>query len=198
VNPTTNTKDQILEVSLKLFSEKSYYGASIRDIAKEIGKRESSIYNHFKSKEEIFEQLIEKFSNRNFGSIILTDHLINIISKPEKFFLMLAENLVHFWNSNEERMFIKILLAKSNLEDFKKYYTIENYLNDFKALSEFILKEMINHKFIKKIDLIILSNEFLSPLFLLAMELILGIKSETQQKDLIKSHVTFFWEAVKN
>ena len=31
-----NTKSQILEASLKLFSEKSYHGASIREIAKAI------------------------------------------------------------------------------------------------------------------------------------------------------------------
>lgn len=96
MNQSKNTKEHILDVSLKLFSEKTYYGASIRDIAKAIDKRESSIYNHFKSKEEIFEQLILKFSSRNFGPLILTDQLINIISKPEKFFILLSENLIHF------------------------------------------------------------------------------------------------------
>ena len=70
-----STKEQILEAALKLFSENSFHGASIRDIAKVIGKRESSIYNHFKSKDEIFEKIIEKFSNRNFGTIILTDKI---------------------------------------------------------------------------------------------------------------------------
>ena len=109
---TTNTKTDILNVSLKLFSEHGFHGASIRDIAKEVGKRESAIYNHFKSKEEIFEQIITDFSSRNFGSIVITDKLINIISKPEKFFLMLAENLLDFWNSDKERMFIKVLLSR--------------------------------------------------------------------------------------
>ncbi|MCB0731123.1 MAG: TetR/AcrR family transcriptional regulator [Ignavibacteriae bacterium] len=197
MNQSKNTKEHILDVSLKLFSEKTYYGASIRDIAKAIDKRESSIYNHFKSKEEIFEQLILKFSSRNFGPLILTDQLINIISKPEKFFILLSENLIHFWNSEEERMFIKILLAKNSNGESKKYYSIENYLNDFKALSEFIFREMISHKFIKKMDVVVLSQEFISPLFLAAIELILGLKSETIQKSLIKNHVEFFWNSVK-
>jgi AcrR family transcriptional regulator len=192
-----NTKTHILEVALKLFAENSYHGASIRDIAKEIGKRESSIYNHFKSKEEIFEQIISNFSSRNFGPIILTDKLINNISKPEKFFTMLGENLILFWNSEQERMFIKILLGIRNIENSKEQYTLENYLEDFRNLCDFIFKEMISHKFIKKFDVGILSQEFISPLFLFQIELLHGLKSEKEQKSLLKNHVEFFWEGIK-
>lgn len=192
-----NTRDQILNVSLKLFSENSYHGASIRDIAKEIGKRESSIYNHFKSKEKIFEQIIAKFSSRNFGTIILTDNLINIISKPEKFFQMLGENIIKFWNSSEERMFIKILLSRTNLINIDNNYTLTNYLQDFKNLCEFIFSEMIKHKFIKKLEVETLSQEFISPLFLYQFELLSGIKSEKDAKYFLKNHVEFFWGAIK-
>jgi AcrR family transcriptional regulator len=195
-NPV-NTKDQILNVSLKLFAEKSYHGASIRDIAKEIGKRESSIYNHFKSKEEILEQIILKFSNRNFGTIILTDQLINKISKPEKFFALLGENLLKFWNTDEERMFIKILLTGTNAEKYIQQYNLENYVADFRNLCEFIFKEMMNHKFINKFELSTLSRQFISPLFLFIIELFLGTKKESDQKELLKSHVEFFWKAIK-
>lgn len=192
-----NTKDQILDVALLLFAENSFHGASIRDIAKEIGKRESSIYNHFKSKEEIFEQIILKFAARNFGPIILTDKLIENISKPEKFFNLLGENLISFWNSNEERMFIKILLGMKSIKNPDKQYTLDNYLADFKKLTEFIFKEMISHNFIKKIDLSILSQEFISPIFLFQIELLHSVKTTKDQKLLLKNHVEFFWEAVK-
>ncbi len=192
-----NTKNQILNVSLKLFAENSYHGASIRDIAKEIGKRESSIYNHFKSKEEIFEQIISNFSSRNFGPIILTNKLINNISKPEKFFTMLGENLILFWNSEQERMFIKILLSIKNIENSKSQYTLENYLEDFRNLCEFIFKEMISYKFIKKFDLRTLSQEYISPLFLFQIELLHGVKEDKNQKLILNNHIDFFWEAIK-
>lgn len=192
----TNTKKEILQTSLKLFSENGYYGASIRDIAKTIGKRESAIYNHFKSKEEIFTQIINDFSSRNFGSIVITDKLINNISKPEKFFQMLSENLINFWNSENERMFIKILLSRINFNNKENNYTIENYLSDFIKLCEFIFKEMIKHKFIKKYNINILSREFISPLFLVEIEQILGFKHDKNYKSTIKNHVEFFWQAI--
>ncbi len=191
-----STKEQILEAALNLFSENSFHGASIRDIAKVIGKRESSIYNHFKSKDEIFEKIIEKFSSRNFGTIILTDKLINNISKPEKFFQMLSENIIGFWNSSEERMFIKILLSRTNFNN-NSLYTLSSYLNDFKVLCEFIFKEMIKHKFVNKFDVKILSQEFISPLFLFEIELLSGSTEENDEKSFLKGHVEYFWSAIK-
>ena len=191
-----NTKEQILAASLKLFSENSYHGASIRDIAKKIEKRESSIYNHFQSKEEILIELIDKFGNRNFGSIILTDELINIISKPEKFFKLLGQNIITFWNSENERMFIKILLNLTSMKELNKY-SLQNYLNDFRNLCEFIFKEMIDHKFIKKFDTLLLSQEFLSPLFLFQLELLNGKKNDKDLSSFLKKHVEFFWSVIK-
>ncbi|MDX1699790.1 MAG: TetR/AcrR family transcriptional regulator [Melioribacteraceae bacterium] len=192
-----NTRAEILDVALNLFSEKSYHGASIRDIAKEIGKRESSIYNHFSSKEDILNELIEKFSSRNFGKIVLTDDLVNIISKPEKFFKMLAENILDFWDSKNERMFIKILIDRNSVKSLSHDYNLSTYLNDFRNLLEFILTEMIKHKFIGKFNVNILSNEFISPLFLLQLELILGYGNKVKQTQVIKDHVEYFWKAIK-
>lgn len=193
----TNTKKEILKVSLQLFSENGYHGASIRDIAKAIGKRESAIYNHFKSKEEIFAQIINNFGSRNIGTIIITDKLVNNISKPEKFFFMLSENLLNFWNSADERMFIKILLSKINFNNDKLNYTLESYLADFRKLCEFIFLEMMKHKFINKFNETVLSKEFLSPIFLIELEQILSNMPEKDYKNFVKKHVEFFWNGIK-
>ncbi len=57
-----------------------------------------------------------------------------------------------FWRSDEERMFIKILLTGTNADKYIQQYNLENYVADFRNLCEFIFKEMINHKFINKVD----------------------------------------------
>ena len=192
-----NTKDQILSASLKLFSEKSYHGASIREIAKAVNIRESAIYNHFKSKEEILSAIVNNFSSRNFGAIILTDTLINYISKPQKFLFLLSQNILEFWNSERERMFIKILINLNSIKSEINFYTIDNYLNDFRKLCTFIFKEMINHKFIKNIDLELLSNQFLSPLFLIELKKISTENQFYSFKKELELHSDFIWEAVK-
>ncbi len=54
------TKDRILSVAMQLFSVKGYHAVSIRDIAGAVGIKESSIYNHFKGKQEIFDTIIQQ------------------------------------------------------------------------------------------------------------------------------------------
>lgn len=58
---TNATKKKILESAIELFSMRGYSGASIRDIVKEVGIKESSLYKHFKSKEEILDTILTNF-----------------------------------------------------------------------------------------------------------------------------------------
>ena len=55
-----NTKSRILEVSLELFAKKGYDGVSVREIAREIGVRESALYKHYKNKEDILNKILEE------------------------------------------------------------------------------------------------------------------------------------------
>ncbi|MGG1662111.1 TetR/AcrR family transcriptional regulator [Brevibacillus sp. NRS-1366] len=48
------TANLIIEAGLKLFTQHGYEGASLADIAKEVGIHKSSIYTHFKKKEDLF------------------------------------------------------------------------------------------------------------------------------------------------
>ena len=53
------TKDRIVDEALKLFSIKGYEGVSVRDISRAVGIKESSLYNHFKNKQDIFDTIVE-------------------------------------------------------------------------------------------------------------------------------------------
>lgn len=53
------TKERILWEALDLFSHKGYAGVSVRDIARAVGIRESSLYSHFAGKQEIFQSIVD-------------------------------------------------------------------------------------------------------------------------------------------
>ncbi len=55
------TRERILDVAIDSIARRGFDAVSIRDIAREVGIRESSIYNHFKSKDEILDTIIEYF-----------------------------------------------------------------------------------------------------------------------------------------
>lgn len=52
------TKERITEAALILFSEKSYKGTSVKNIADAVGIKDASLYNHFKGKQEIFDSIV--------------------------------------------------------------------------------------------------------------------------------------------
>lgn len=55
------TKDAILDAALKIFLTKGYEGTSVRMILEEANVVTGSFYHFFKSKEDLFEEVVERF-----------------------------------------------------------------------------------------------------------------------------------------
>ena len=54
-----NTKDKIVSVASKLFGHYGFYKTSMDEIAKIARKAKGSLYYHFKSKEELFTEVVD-------------------------------------------------------------------------------------------------------------------------------------------
>jgi AcrR family transcriptional regulator len=57
------TAIRIKEVALTHFAKNGYNGASLADIAEEVGIKKPSIYSHFKGKDDLFLKVIESATN---------------------------------------------------------------------------------------------------------------------------------------
>ena len=53
-----STKERIVDEALTLFSIKGYKGTSVKQIANAVGIKDSSLYKHFKSKQEILDTIV--------------------------------------------------------------------------------------------------------------------------------------------
>ena len=56
-----DTRERIMDTALSLFSVSGYEAVSIRDICREVGIKESSVYYHFKNKRDILDSLLHRF-----------------------------------------------------------------------------------------------------------------------------------------
>lgn len=54
------TRQQILDASLRLFSERGFARTTVRDIARMAGITDAAIYYHFESKRDLLEALVEE------------------------------------------------------------------------------------------------------------------------------------------
>lgn len=54
-----NTRQEILDAALELFSTQGYEASSVSQIAEAVGIRKASLYSHFASKQDILDSLIQ-------------------------------------------------------------------------------------------------------------------------------------------
>ena len=62
VSESITTREKILDAAVVLFSRSGYCRVSMRDIAKEVGIKAASIYNHFSSKSDILQNLFDYYA----------------------------------------------------------------------------------------------------------------------------------------
>ena len=65
----TTKKEVIIEKAAKLFREKGFGAASMRDIAEVVGVEAASLYNHIQSKSEILQAICFKVANEFISHI---------------------------------------------------------------------------------------------------------------------------------
>ena len=63
IGKTRTTKTIIFEEAIELFSRKGFNGVSIREITRQTGIKESSLYNHFTSKDDLLKNIFDYYQD---------------------------------------------------------------------------------------------------------------------------------------
>ena len=62
-NKKESTKQKILDSATHLFAMKGFTETTVREVAESVGVKESSIYNHFESKNSILENILDEYAS---------------------------------------------------------------------------------------------------------------------------------------
>jgi len=194
----SETKEKILKIATTLFSELGYRGASIRKIASKVGIRESAIYNHYKSKEEIFLEVAKGIFSSPFS--ISQDEIKALAQKGKPFLqkFTFQYKILTFDKSNE-KMFRLLMIELMQNKNLREKFMDEFHNKNIKLLSEgFFI--MMQNNLIKSSDPMMISYEFISTLFYIRLQVTLlrfdGLSTNNLSTQFEK-HVDFFWESIK-
>ncbi len=83
VKDAEERRNEILDAADELFTQKGYDGTSTKDILEKVGIARGTLYYHFKSKEDIMDALIERYSVRLLGAAqeIAADKSIPVVER---------------------------------------------------------------------------------------------------------------------
>ena len=126
----SKSKQRILNIASKLFSEFGFLGVSMEDIARRLDITKAGLYYHFKSKKDLYLQVLESaFQNL---TRTLDKQFLEKKSLKQKF-SQLIKNYIHF-SLKEKNLIQAITLKTSDIDP-----AITNYIIK--------LRKQINKKF---------------------------------------------------
>ncbi len=192
------TKEKILKVATTLFSQLGYRGASVRKIAKEVGIRESALYNHFTNKEEIFLEVAKGIFSSPFS--LLSQEITELALRGKPFLqkFTMQYKMLTFDKSNEN-MFRLLMIELMQNRELREQFMSEFHDKNIKILSEGFFT-MMQNGLIRSGDPMLNAYEFISTLFYIRLQVTLlrfDLHSTNALSTQFEKHVDYFWENIK-
>lgn len=202
-----DTKKKIIEVSLALFAQKGFDGVSVREIAKEVGVRESALYKHYKNKEDILDKIIEEM----ISSIRNGYELRHV---PETLTEGVAEG---YRNISEEQLcemswsIFKMFTEEPKLSNFRRLLMREQFHNKTfaKYYDKFFIEgviesqaktflQLVDSGLFRKADERIIALHFYGPIMLLFQQYDCEPEKKDEIKEMLFKHIRAFGENYGN
>jgi TetR/AcrR family acrAB operon transcriptional repressor len=105
------TRQDVIDAALKVFSQSGYHAARLNDIAKAAGVTRGAIYHHFENKAGLYSALIEEASTT--GSVAVTDAISAGKDFTDTCRLILTNSLTLLENNRKMRQIMELSLFKT-------------------------------------------------------------------------------------
>jgi len=192
-----STREEILNESLDLFAKKGYYGTSMREIAKAVGIKGSSIYNHFSGKEDIFSELFNYLAPLNLESEKSQEKFLAAEDDPLEALNYFANIVIEEMQDNNKVKLLKMMIRENNNPVVKKRLQ-QRMESNIERVTKFFAQLQQQGKIKKDLDPEFIANEFGGSLIFYRMRyLLFELDSFEELRAATKKHISFFWENIR-
>jgi len=193
----TSTREKILNESLDLFAAKGYHGTSMREIAKAVGIKGSSIYNHFRGKEDIFSELFNYLAPLNLKAEKFEAKFKSAELNPIEILNYFAEVVIGEMQDQKKVKLLQIMLKENNNPVVKKRLQ-SRMKSNIKRITKFFAQLQQQGKIKSNLEPAFTANEFVSALIYYRMRyLLFELDSFEELKEATQKHIYFFWENIR-
>ena len=198
----SNTREEILEAALDLFSVNGYEATSISQLADAVGLRKASLYSHFANKQDILETVV--------GTVLkgYADHSIFVRAdwddpeftkdktgmKAEDAVKLVQGQMRYILHDPHIRKGRKMLMIEQfrndELAELQTKQNYEDVLNYFMGMMRFLIREGT----LRNTDTEIMASQFSAPITVWINLCDREPGREEEVMELVKKHVMQFFE----
>ncbi|MBR6100992.1 MAG: TetR/AcrR family transcriptional regulator [Ruminococcus sp.] len=158
-----DTKERILDEALRQFSQKGYDGTNIRELTASLGLVKSSMYKHYKSKEEIWNSLLDRmivYYNERFGSAENLPPVPDTLDELVAMTMRMVDITVH-----DERIVMtrKLLSIEQYRDDRARQLATKHFLTGLTEMFTYIFDGMMNKGLLRNDDPKMLAFAYTAP-----------------------------------
>lgn len=187
--------NEIKEAALKYFTIHGYEGASLSQIAEEVGMKKQSIYAHFKGKDDLFLQVLRDAKETELSSKLQYFRKVDA-KNPEKDLYGFLQLVIDLFQKNEH---IKFWLRMSFFPPAHLEKEIGHEVIDIEEKVQAILEckfhDWINAKLIVEDEAITPTYAFLGVVDSILLELVYG-NDEKRLNDKVTASWKVFWRGI--
>jgi AcrR family transcriptional regulator len=162
--PPQSMREKILDAAADLFSRKGFYAVSIREITRTVGIKESSLYNHFRNKDQLLEEILDLFQSQEeeFFSGLSSTTEIEKIAKSGKMKKFLSDELhcfIKFWDSPERERLWFVVSMEQHRNPRAARLILQGFKQTRRALKT-LIQVLIDHNMIAPQNSDLLAAEY--------------------------------------
>ncbi len=196
-----DTKHRILDEALTLFSEKGYANVFVGEIAERVGIKAPSLYKHYKSKQAIFDAIIEEMHRR----FLEQAKLLNIQGNnpkadaeiyrglPEDELVRLGINLFLYQLHDDYTKRIRKLLT---IEQFRNKELADaymrQYMDDPTQYYIMLLRQAADQGTLQTDNVEVMTLQFYAPFYMLMTVCDRDPERETESVRILEDHIRQF------
>lgn len=142
-------KEWITDAAITVFARKGIFDTRIADIANEAGIGKGTVYEYFKSKEEVIDASIERFMAEVFEKLGAE---VFFISDPIKKIQIMIEKTVELFHKEMENKSFYVDIFRESLSSKKRNLIMRDMYKQYRGMIAEILNDGIKRGELREID----------------------------------------------
>jgi len=189
--------NEIKEAALKFFTIHGYEGASLSQIAEEVGIKKQSLYTHFKGKDDLFLKVLQDAKEADLSSKLNYFNEINS-QNPEKDLYGFLQLIIDTFQKSEQ---LKFWLRMSFFPPAHLAEAVNKEVNDIEEKVQSILESKFQDWIDAKVIVADVAKTptlaFLGIVDSILIELVY-VNDEEKLKEKFKASWTVFWRGISH